>query len=87
MYAYRVDTIEERLKHTAVAALFALVLLAECGEFLLFSPPNTQSSESYHEYHQDEEVPEHLPEGKKKKVTNIEKGHHKHHHIKKEARS
>lgn len=81
MYAYRVNTYKEKWKHVAV--LFTIVLLAECGEFLLFKTETFLSRKSSAVCEQNFEIPGHLPDGCKNRFTKIGKiclgsshGHH-----------
>ena len=67
MYAYRVDTHKYRWRKYAAAALYALFLLAESGEFFVSRaqerPPDTHTAESS----QEMVIPDHLPENKPEK--------------------
>ena len=62
MYSYRADTHKYRWRKYAAAALYALFLLAESGEFFVSSNEKIRLDSHSAETYNSVETPEHLPE-------------------------
>ena len=71
MYSYRADTYKYRWRKYTAAALYALFLLAESGEFFVSSNERVRLDSHSAETYNSVETPEHLPENSAGKTLAI----------------